>query len=337
LPKSFRMISRHKNLYKLIIALSIILFLSQIYLLNSVIRDSNPPREAYSRPNRQASKMLGIERDAFIQQAQSEDYIFDTVLPNNAISGAVIITISNYGYKNMTLNWIASLLRTGHTKFVVFCYDTDLLISLAEIGFRANVALVPTSWLEFSLTKNVYNENIKQEFDQMMQSRVAVWYQIALRDRSFLFSDADLVFLSEHVLENVLFNYKNSVADIIFSVGRPIPRFIIYNTGFFYATPTEFVKSLFKQLLDEAKKITDQQALNDMIYKGVYREKKIPIDYLDRFLYACSTLYFVEKMNDKHQIEPLIVHASQRPYKLKIDFLKARNFWFLDQNGDLSF
>jgi hypothetical protein len=307
-------------------------------MLNMVMKESTPSQTSIQFIDRRVrSPILGAERDNFIREAQSESYIFDTVITSNEVSGASIVTIANYGYKDMTLNWIASLLKTRRTKFVVFCYDEDLLIYLAERGYRGNVALVPTTWLQFNLTKDVYNERVKEEFDRLVQSRMVIWSRLASRGRSFLFCDADLVFLSEHVFANVQFNYKNSFADILFSIGRPVPRFVIYNTGFFYATPTEFVKSLFGLLFSESLKSTDQLALNDMIYRGVYRDRKIPIDTLDRFLYTCSTLYFVEKMNDKHNIEPLMVHASQRPYKLKLDFLKSRNFWYLNEHEDQDF
>jgi hypothetical protein len=110
-----------------------------------------------------------------------------------------------------------------------FCLDSDLLIFLVERGYKNQVVLIPNNWLDNKPTKNYYSRQNK--FIDMAQTKTVIFQQIAMRGLDFLFSDCDVVFLSEHV--NVKFNLIHSFAEIIFALARPRPRMKEYNTGFF--------------------------------------------------------------------------------------------------------
>ncbi len=292
-----------------------------------------------TKPNLVKMTFTKKERADFIKLAKEEDYIFDTVMSENQINGATIVSAANYGYRNTTLNWIVGLYRSEHTKFVIFCYDEDLLIFMAEQGYQKNVVLVPPRWMKFDIVKESVNESKVMEFANMMQARVEIWRQIALRGHTFLFCDTDLIFLSSHALQNIQFNQKFSFAEILFSVGRPRKGNILLNTGFFYATPTKFVVELFKNIsvngLTNAT-FTDQDALDDML-RNKWSHPDQRLGNLDQLLYASGAAHFKQKLNAKHEIQPLVVHASIRPQDTKVDVMKVHGYWFLDNDGNQIF
>jgi hypothetical protein len=292
--------------------------------------DETTPRPRV-KPNIKRIVMTSKEKADFIKQARDDDYIWDVVMTENQINGATIITTANYAYRNMTLNFIVSLLRTNHTKFVIFCLDEDFLIFLAERGYRDHVVLMPRRWVGVEIDKDLFSENRKGQFDKIMQSRAMLWYQVALRNFRFLFCDLDIVFLSTHVMENVQFNKQYSYAEIFISVGKP-KRNTIHNTGFLYAVPTDFTKEFFKNVTIEARNMTDKLALNKIIHGWPHPDHRVVT--FDKFLYASGNLHFLDRMSSKHEIKPLMVHASVTPSMMKFKYFKEDGYWYLDENGD---
>ncbi len=185
---------------------------------------------------------------------------------NQMADGGCILAISSYGNRNMTLNWIASLRKNKYTKFVILSFDEKLVEFLSSLGFSSNVILVPFKWVDFNVSLDA-QDFMQGQFKLMMQSRVVIWHELLKLNKTFLACDTDLVFLSEHLYEHVKYAYDHSPADIIFSQDLPI-RGVDYNTGFFFATPTDFVKSIMNRTLNEIRKnpggasATDQLTLN---------------------------------------------------------------------------
>jgi hypothetical protein len=325
------------------IFLSSLILIQQYNLLSSIAEikpgdgqpgvdcDKSTTERARVKPNIKRIVMTSKEKADFIKLARNDDYIWETAMTNNQINGATIITTANYAYRNMTLNFIVSLLRTNHTKFLIFCLDEDFLIFLAERGYKDHVVLMPKRWVGVEIDKDLFSENRQGQFDKIMQSRAMLWYQVALRNHRFLFCDLDIVFLSPHVMENVQFNKQFSYAELFISVGKP-KRNTIHNTGFLYAVPTDFTKEFFKNVTIEAKNMTDQLALNKIIHGWPHPDHRIVT--LDKFLYASGNLHFLDRMSLKHEIKPLMVHASVTPSMMKFKYFKEDGYWYLDENGD---
>jgi hypothetical protein len=361
---------------KLKTALAIIIFLLSIIIFNQLVNIAlvSTQPEGFSSSKSDGGLLGGLfrlgfggsvpreikriqmtrqEKQAFVIEAKTDEYIFNKAIPNNLMSGALIMTVANNGYRNMTLNWMVSLIRTNHTKFLVFCFDEELLLFLAERGYKENVVLTPPDWLEFEIDKQFGKGKFNRfQFIQLMYSRVSIWQKLAASSVTFLFSDPDVVFVNNYVLENVQFYYNNSYADILFMSGRAY-RFVRYNTGFLYATPTKFVVDLFNEiagkminletedklaveedLFDEKavkkpKRYTDQQALNMIISSWNHPNRRVGV--LDVFLYPTGAQYFFGKMNQRHDIRPLIVHASIKRNFTKYDLLKQHGLWYLDE------
>ena len=131
-------------------------------------------------------------------------------------TAATIVTISNFGFREFVLNWIASLKRNNFHKFVVFCYDESLLVFLARLGYREHAVLVPRAWLDYDLSPNFFTF-AQSEYNHLVQSKTNIWYELAVRGQTFLFSDPDTAWLSPHIVEHVEWSLAHSYAEIIFS------------------------------------------------------------------------------------------------------------------------
>jgi hypothetical protein len=242
--------------------------------------------------------------------------------------GITIITIANFGYREFLLNWLMHMRKQKYSKFVVFSFDQALVEFLAREGYVENVILVPSKWLVYKLTAN-FSKWGEETYKHIVKSKTSVCYHLLVRNHSFVFSDPDVVWLSEHVIEHIKFQHDHSFAEILFSQ-ETLKGMIICNTGFFYATATPFVIALFSEMLYlQHYNDTAQQPIWHSILKAT-RFNDTRVGKLDLLLYANGLIYFNHKLNQKIQIRPLIVHAT---YVIgsaaKINLLKSEDYWLL--------
>ncbi len=274
----------------------------------------------------------------FLEKIRNESYILRVALKRNQINGINIVALSNYAYRNMTLNWIASLIRNKYLKFLIFSYDQELAVYLAARGFQDRVVILPNEWNgNFSVKSSdtiadwLTNTN---DLRSMVKARLYFWLKLLDQNVTFLFSDIDLVFLSGHVLEHLVYTHQNSLADVLFTQDQFGRAHIAYNTGFFYATPTQFVKDLFGQVKEYmlATNDTDQIALQRLVAKSFLYDKRIEV--LDHFLYATGNVYCLKGLSAKLNITPLMYHANYySTSKEKLDSLQKERFWFIKDDG----
>jgi hypothetical protein len=256
---------------------------------------------------------------------------------NQMEDGACILTISSYGNRDMTLNWFVSLKKNNCTKFIIFCFDLKLVDFLTARGYGNNSIRIPLEWANFNVSLDPQDFR-KGQFDLMMKSRVEIWYQLLMMNKTFLSSDTDLVFLSKHVYDHIKYAYRFSLVEAIFSQDISKRR-VHFNTGFFYVTPTNFVKTIFSEVLMEMERIpngqssTDQITLNRIILKKWLYDKRIGVS--DNSLYAMGLYYFHQKQDLSMNIQLLTAHANYIiSNKLKRKKLKERGLWYLDEMNE---
>jgi hypothetical protein len=264
----------------------------------------------------------------------------DVVINRNKINGVVIVATSNYAFKDITLNWILSLKRNNYTGFVVLSFDERLAVFLAERGLENHVAIVPSGW------SGIYSVNFLGEIADwrrnanflmnMVKARATIWRKLADNNISFLFCDLDLVFLSPHLLNYVQFTFQNTISEILFSQDQFNYRArIFYNTGFFFAVPTPFVKNLFVELNNYIVKhnLNDQPSLQRLVEASYRNDKRIGV--LDHLLFPTGYVYYMIKLNEKWKITPLMYHANYfMTVKEKLNSFRSEGFWYIDDAGD---
>jgi hypothetical protein len=252
----------------------------------------------------------------------------DKLMRDNQIGNVTVITIANFGFKEFLLNWILHMEKHKYTKFVVFSFDQALVDYLVEKGYRNSVILVPNKWLVYNLTTNFSNYG-QEAYIQMVKSKTSVWDRLLVRNHSFLYSDPDVVWLSEHIIDHIKFQYEHSFAEILFSQDL-MKRTPFCNTGFFLATPTPFVKALFTTMLNHQRiRNEPQQPILGRILSAT-RFNDSRIDTLDILLYANGHVHFEKNLNQKMAIRPLTVHANYVVGRdAKIKKLKSLGYWLL--------
>jgi hypothetical protein len=266
------------------------------------------------------------------QSLNKSDEVLDllSVIRRNKLGKCTIICISNYGFKEFTLNWILSLERNNYTKFVVISFDIELVNYLSELGYSDRTAVVPSKWLGSNITKTTA-EFSKLEYNLITQAKVQIHYNLLLNNVTFLMSDADIVWLSPFVKELIEFNLENSYAHM--AISQDVNKGIMnYNTGFMYITPTKFTIELLNKWIQEQKKNVnksiDQFVFNRLLSKIRHNDNRILP--LDKLLFACGKAYFHTKTNQRFNIKPFIVHPNSIVgVNKKINYLRSSGFWYL--------
>jgi hypothetical protein len=253
----------------------------------------------------------------------------DYVIKQNTVNDLLIVSISNYGFKNLTLNWITNLHKLGFNKFVVFCFDLELYEFLSEKGYKNNLAIVPSEWLDFKVSKSFLNWGSK-DYNQITQAKPQIWYQLLKLKLNIFFSDPDVVWLNEHIIDHLKFIYEYSTADLLFSLDNN-RKSITYNTGLFMAKSTTYSIDLFLNLINEQRKNPSysNQKVFKIITKKMYSSDN-KIIALDPILFASGKVFLKLKLNKKFNLNPYTFHANYLiGMEAKINALKANNFWFI--------
>jgi hypothetical protein len=249
----------------------------------------------------------------------------------NQIDDFTIITIANYGFREFLLNWIINLSKHGFHKFVVFSFDQGLVDYLAEKGYQNNVVIVPRAWLDYNISTDFANF-AHETYVKIVKSKTNIWLNLLTRKYSFIFSDPDVAWLSRHILDHIKFQYEHSYAEVLFSQDQQ-DRIIHCNTGFFYATATPFVKTLFTDLLNlqrvgKDKSYIEQFYLRDMLVRRRFNDTRI--DTLDCALYGTGKSHFHDKINQNLTCTPLTVHMNyMKGRDTKMNSLKSIGYWYL--------
>lgn len=191
----------------------------------------------------------------------------------------------------MTLNWILSLKKINIDKFLILCLDQDLFNFLAHKGYLDNLFMVPSDWHEFKLTQYMTVWNTK-EFDTLMHARTQIIHKLLKLNVTLLFTDLDIVWLNQNVLEHVQFIFRQTSVDVLFSISEVYVRKVWYCMGFYYVKPTTFTIELFADLIKYQRQNpqrNDEENLNSMVdLKRKYKKT----DKIGLTIYYISYLLF---------------------------------------------
>jgi hypothetical protein len=147
----------------------------------------------------------------------TEDAVVGEVVARNTLDEVVVVTVANYGMREMVLNWIESLHRTGIQRFIVFCLDSKVHELLTAKGFAKNAVRIPQSWSEdFSAE---FAEFGKGDYNGVMFTKIQVVLNLLSHyNVSVVYSDVDIVFLSSHILGHLQFDDPHRVIDFRYMV-----------------------------------------------------------------------------------------------------------------------
>lgn len=234
----------------------------------------------------------------------------------------------------MTLNWILSLKKININRFLIICLDQDLFNFFAHKGFIDNLLLVPDDWHDYEVTK-YFTVWKTREHIELNQARIQIIHKLLKLNVTLLLADVDIVWLNENFLEHVQYIFKQTSADVLFSISEIKLRKVWYCIGFYYIKPSPFTIELMLDLLDfqhENPQRTVEQNLNAMVDQLQKYKNTDKIGALDPILFPSGNVWVEKKLNEKFQLTPYILHANFLIGKQsKIDAFKKQNLWFLDE------
>jgi len=243
----------------------------------------------------------------------------------------VIVALSNSGMKDMTLNWIASLHQNKFHKFLVFCFDADMHNYLVANELGNNSVIVPRKWLGEFQVDGKFKGWGEREYQDLLRGKIRILMEIWNLGFTIFYNDVDLVFLSPHVIEQMLFDYETRDYDCIYMVDYMDHGFEQMNGGFWIGKPT--MKPYWERALvltqTNGNLVVDQAAIN-----FVLEEEKLKytsrLRGLSKSLYPSGHYFHQLNMNHRYKIQPLVVHMNfligSEP---KITMLKLHNMWFI--------
>ena len=138
------------------------------------------------------------------------------VLNENKQDGVVIVSISNIAFANLTLNWILSLERTKHEKYVVLSFDTELIDFLTNKGYGEHVVLIPRSWYRNDVGKDRGDFGTKT-YREVGDAKSNICFKLLALNQEFIYSDVDLVWMHERVIDYAKIVQLSNRAHLVYS------------------------------------------------------------------------------------------------------------------------
>jgi len=147
------------------------------------------------------------------------------VVERNAIeepSGKyLIVTASNLGIAELTMNFIASLRINRYEKFVIMCHDSKFYRMMWEYGLRQHATMIPKAWTNFTIRAE-HAEWASQDFMNVGVAKMIIIRTLTDAGYHVLSTDVDIVFLSPFVLKHIIFENEMSKPDLVFQVDNSI-------------------------------------------------------------------------------------------------------------------
>ena len=248
---------------------SFILFLFNLIFIIIFISTSEKNLKSFVLVNNSSSNGQSQNRQTNLKLSDIKE-----VLNKNKINGFIIVSISNYGYLNLTLNWIESMQKINFNRFVLFCLDFWLYDILVEKGYKNNLAMVPAKWIDFKINPSLVT---------FIQAKVQILHQLLKLNFNLMFSDVDVVWLNKNILLHIGYIFKYTSAEIIIAQDQQ-PNDFFYNMGLFYIKSSIFSKELFLKLIQEMQKNSEnaiaQVVLNNMLRKNKFNDSRISGKYI---------------------------------------------------------
>ncbi|KAG0175911.1 hypothetical protein DFQ29_006807 [Apophysomyces sp. BC1021] len=267
------------------------------------------------------------EPDNITMAAIERNIIQDTYSEGRVLLTAVV----NSGMLDYTLNWIESLKKTNHDKFLVFAIDDSLAHALITRGYEDHVVRIPPSWFHVALASDFVKWK-SDAYRPITHAKSLVVERLLYLDITVWFSDVDIVLTSPYV-SGVMLQKMASRPNTHMAFTQEVDHQSI-NSGFYVMRPTDVSKQLMQAVIhrqDRTVSETQQKIMNRAIHSlfpADYQQR--PVLLLDMLLFPNGKLYFDRKLPTRLGFKPLMIHANYRVGDEKKMTLKKAGLWYLD-------
>ncbi|KAG2207713.1 hypothetical protein INT47_011833 [Mucor saturninus] len=266
-----------------------------------------------------------------------EKAISDNVRIDNKKKGQeriLLTAVANQGMAEYTLNWIASLKKTGmDKKFLVFAIDEEMVETMKEHGYGKHVVMIPKQWFHENLSGE-FQPWLSNGYTPITHSKSLVVERLLYTDVTVWFSDVDIVFTSPSIYDYLLMKLNSrKQTETLFS--QETEQKII-NSGFYIMRPTDTNKRILDASIyiqdSEAKKtppVTQQRAMNRVLDDLNLNYQTSNIALLDLALFPHGRMYFDNNVPTKFGMTPMMVHANYRKGDNKKKDLQKFGLWYI--------
>jgi len=299
-------------------------------------------------------RTLKLEDVEYSEEEQEEDEALMNALWPRAINNStLIVMVVNMGQINLTLNSIESIRRQGRLdNFFLFCLSQDVCDLLQRHPhWKIPSAMVPLHWLDTDLRDTLTGGSLRKDYDWGGQKYIlitnikqVVVLRLLKEGFSVILTDADVVWMKQGVVENLLGMAKETPSQVFFgSQENYMPDFLepMVNSGFYLVRPTELTLKLFdltvaNQIVRHGN-LASQHVMNQamdilgMKTNGIHHRSS---KFLDRDQYANGFDFFLEKTPQSKNITPFTVHPNYIVGKANKEVtLREFGLWFLTDSN----
>lgn len=242
--------------------------------------------------------------------------LFDKVLAERADprTGALVVTFTNSGFLDLTLNWAAYVRALGIDNYLVVCFDEPVY---AELRGRGIAAYWNASAEPLPVESQRYGS---PDYIKLVNWKPLMTLAVLERGYHVLVSDVDTVW-QRNPFDVLLMTCDLEIEVDTVNITRvpddykngcfPYREGVYLSTGVYYmrSTPAsmEFIRQLIHyQATPAPGKLIDQPAFNHVLGN----QTGLTIRALDPLLFPSGHHYFLQKLPQRHHVEPIIVHNN---------------------------
>lgn len=204
------------------------------------------PRITHRFSKLEADAVTRIMANVSEWSSQDWDVHAESIMRANVQDEILIVALSNYGMRELTMNFVASLVVHRIEKFVIVCFDLKMYQLLVSNGHERNAFYLPRHWVTWNTTETAVNYNARAYVD-MLHAKLEIVIHLLSRGYRLFHTDVDVVFISPYVVKYILMEDSGRDVEFFYTVDAPNLR-------------TEFISALtYQTILKQVKKLTFKQ------------------------------------------------------------------------------
>ncbi|KAM3580258.1 hypothetical protein VKS41_007493 [Umbelopsis sp. WA50703] len=243
----------------------------------------------------------------------------------------LVIATANYGMRDYVYNWIASLEKTSHEKYLVFCIDDDLYTHMEASGYGDHASKIPAEWFHKPIEAS-FSDYYSPTYAAITHAKTLVVQRLLYLGFTVFFSDVDIVWLKPHIVDFLAGRLSvRQETEVLFQQEGYDQMNI--NSGFYIMRPTDKMKQLLLDtiVLQDSGEYTQQGAMNRALNNLDMDMRTSSVVLLDLFMFPNGFAYFQNDVPQRWGIEPYIAHANYLVADQKRDALANHGMWYVDQ------
>ena len=255
---------------------------------------------------------INNQSDLILKQTfpEPEEHFMNKIRDQLSQDNILVIATANYGMRDYVYNWILSLEKTGHEKYVVFCIDEDLYNHLEATGYGNHASRIPDEWFHKPIEAS-FSDYYSPTYAAITHAKTLVVQRLLYFGFTVFFSDVDIVWLQPHIVDFLAGRLSVREESHVLFQQEGYDQMNI-NSGFYIMRPEDSMKKLLADTIElqDTGEYTQQGAMNRALYNLDMDMRTSPVVLLDLFLFPNGFAYFQNNVPQQWGVQPYIAHAN---------------------------